>query len=70
MYCTKKYGLLYLISIGNRPDVFWPSFFQEKPIQINADIKSIVEISLVLATSSSSVERTFSIMEHMRGKHR
>ena len=45
----------------DKPDDFWPSLLQEQPIQLPDQIKKLIQIVLVLATSSADVERLFSV---------
>ena len=51
-WCNHKY---------DRPEVFWPIVLQDNPTELNEDLRNIIRISLVLATSSADAERLFSV---------
>ena len=52
------------------PQDFWSSLLQSGEIRINDPMKRLIEISLVLTTSSADAERVFSVLTYVKNKYR
>ena len=52
------------------PQEFWSSLLQSGEIRINDPMKRLIEISLVLTTSSADAERVFSVLTYVKNKYR
>ena len=52
------------------PQDFWSSLLQSGEIRINDPMKRLIEISMVLTTSSADAERVFSVLTYVKNKYR
>ena len=72
------YGLKYQIMDSifyyehkyDDPQDFWSSLLQSGEIRINDPMKRLIEISMVLTTSSADAERVFSVLTYVKNKYR